>query len=285
MEDGRIGEDDAAHALEAEARRNRETRARNRAAEEARARTGQKPLVRWAKWAAEPRGAAVHAVRLARQRRRRAGAIAAYLDGPGFKGVHVGCGPFLLPGWQNTEFFHPRPFFRGLTAQERAVDFHLDITEPLPYPDASLDAIFAEEVIEHVPVPGAETFLHEARRVLRPGGTLRLTTPDARGIARVFAGAAPDVRVEDFEPFWLNPYWSEDHWLNGNFRYYGHQHLYSFEGLSEALRAAGFADIVRLSVGETASGRAELAGLERHSVRPPEVVRIMRETRMIVEAR
>lgn len=276
---------DAARALEDEARRNRETRARNRAAEEARARAGRRPLVRWAKWAAEPLNAAGHALRLAAQRRKRAGAVAAYLDGPGFKGLHVGCGPFRLPGWQNTEYFHPRPFFRGLTAVERAVDFHLDITEPLPYPDASLDAVFAEEVIEHVCLRGAETFLREARRVLRPGGTLRLTTPDARGIARVFAGASPDVRVEDFEPFWLNPYWSEDHWLNGNFRYYGHRHLYSFEGLSGALRAAGFADIARLRVGETASGRAELEGLERHSVHPPEVVRITRETRMIVEAR
>jgi SAM-dependent methyltransferase len=46
---------------------------------------------------------------------------------------------------------------------------------PLPFADAAFDAVWASEVIEHV----ADTarWLSEVRRVLRPGGSLLVTTP------------------------------------------------------------------------------------------------------------
>ena len=47
--------------------------------------------------------------------------------------------------------------------------------EPLPLDDNSADAIWAGEVIEHV--ADVAPWLSELRRVLRPGGTLLLTTP------------------------------------------------------------------------------------------------------------
>ncbi len=46
----------------------------------------------------------------------------------------------------------------------------------LPFPEESFDAIISSEVIEHVPDDVA--ILTEMRRVLRPGGTLVLGTPD-----------------------------------------------------------------------------------------------------------
>lgn len=46
---------------------------------------------------------------------------------------------------------------------------------PLPLADTSADAIWAGEVIEHV--ADVAPWLSELRRVLRPGGTLLLTTP------------------------------------------------------------------------------------------------------------
>jgi SAM-dependent methyltransferase len=54
---------------------------------------------------------------------------------------------------------------------------------PLPFRDASFDALFAGELIEHLPDPrpGVEEF----RRVLRPGGTLILTTPNRRRLANL----------------------------------------------------------------------------------------------------
>jgi ubiquinone/menaquinone biosynthesis C-methylase UbiE len=47
--------------------------------------------------------------------------------------------------------------------------------EPLPLDDASVDAVWAGEVVEHV--ADVAPWLSELRRVLRPRGTLLLTTP------------------------------------------------------------------------------------------------------------
>jgi SAM-dependent methyltransferase len=54
----------------------------------------------------------------------------------------------------------------------------------LPFEDASFDALFAGEVIEHV--PDARATLHEWWRVLKPGGIAIVTTPNReRLVARV----------------------------------------------------------------------------------------------------
>jgi SAM-dependent methyltransferase len=59
----------------------------------------------------------------------------------------------------------------------------LDVTEgwapPIPAPDASADVVYADQVLEHMSgIDAAREFVAEARRVLRPGGTLFVVVPD-----------------------------------------------------------------------------------------------------------
>jgi SAM-dependent methyltransferase len=53
-----------------------------------------------------------------------------------------------------------------------------DVDEPLPFDDASFDAVVLKDLLEHVRNPVAVVL--EVRRVLRPGGLVFASSPDAQ---------------------------------------------------------------------------------------------------------
>jgi SAM-dependent methyltransferase len=53
-----------------------------------------------------------------------------------------------------------------------------DLTRPLPFPDASVAAFQAEDVLEHIGYADLPPVLAEIHRVLKPGGRFRLSVPD-----------------------------------------------------------------------------------------------------------
>lgn len=74
--------------------------------------------------------------------------------------------------------------------------------EPLPFEDSAFDLVLCAETIEHV--RDVQLLLSEARRTLRPGGTLAVTTPAhgrltgvavlLRGFERRFDPLSPHLR-------------------------------------------------------------------------------------------
>lgn len=86
-------------------------------------------------------------------------------------------------------------------ARERVPDLDLRpwvVGEPLPLDDASVDAVWAGEVVEHV--ADVAPWLSELRRVLRPRGGLLLTTPH-HGPGTLLSLALSRRRfAEHFEP-------------------------------------------------------------------------------------
>ena len=95
----------------------------------------------------------------------------------GFQGLQIGSGSFARPGWMNSDM-----------VGTPGIDFPLDITKPLPFPDNCLDAIYGSEVIEHIERRYVVPFLKESRRILKPGGVLRLTTPDLKAVCELYLG-------------------------------------------------------------------------------------------------
>ena len=68
-----------------------------------------------------------------------------------------------------------------------------NVEEPLPFPDASFDAIVAGELLEHLQFP--EALVAEIRRVLRPGGVIVGSVPNAfrlQGRLRFLRGRPPE---------------------------------------------------------------------------------------------
>ena len=78
----------------------------------------------------------------------------------------------------------------------------LDPDAPLPFEDSSFELVVCSDVLEHV--RDVQLLLSEARRVLRPGGALAVTTPThgradglaivARGFERSFDPLSPHLR-------------------------------------------------------------------------------------------
>jgi SAM-dependent methyltransferase len=63
-----------------------------------------------------------------------------------------------------------------MPADEIPIDPGVDLTRPLPYPDAAFDLVILSEVAEHLPtyIP----VIAEIGRILAPGGSLVLSTPN-----------------------------------------------------------------------------------------------------------
>lgn len=87
--------------------------------------------------------------------------------------VNLGCGVRFHPAWRNFDIIPQSP----------SVEI-IDLWKPLPFTDSSLDAIYASHVLEHLPRSRVPSLLNECRRVIKPGGILRLVVPDLEGIVR-----------------------------------------------------------------------------------------------------
>ena len=155
--------------------------------------------------------------------------------------VHIGCGGHLLPGWVNLDNY-PAPLATNLAAG-------------LPLPNGSARFVFVAHLFEHLFYPAeSHRLLDEIRRVLEPGGVVRIVVPDIEQCIRAYAagdrsffsarrdhwGGLPD----DATPL--------EHFLSyagagptPEFLFENHKFGYDFETLQRCLERSGFVDIRR----------------------------------------
>ncbi|PYQ53355.1 MAG: hypothetical protein DMF78_09160 [Acidobacteria bacterium] len=123
---------------------------------------------------------------------------------PGARVLDAGCGRSLFteirPAWPfrivAADVDHD--LLASRRAEFREIDWVVAGAHPLPFRGATFDGVFAGELIEHLAEPAAG--VAEFARVLRPGGTLILTTPNRRRLANVVDGSdrpySPDHLTE-----------------------------------------------------------------------------------------
>ena len=146
-----------------------------------------------------------------------------------------------------------------------------DITRKTPLLDGSVDYVYCSEVIEHFPRYEAKKVIDEAFRILKQGGIFRVTTPDVSLICKGYLSGSIDIEFFNSFFFWTNQRKKPSFLERIGERIYSsnpHLFLYDFESLREALRTAGFSDVVMCDMGK---GRIpDLDLLEKHTAKERE---------------
>lgn len=189
----------------------------------------------------------------------RAQSVSAFSRQPGPKYVQVGGGQHSMSGkcWINCDLI--------------GGDIYVNAAKKLPFADNSIDAIFTEQFFEHLSLEEGIHFLNEALRVLRPGGVLRQSTPDLKGLVEVYLGENRTVTTDQVVSRHMRLHRPDDsvglstpgRFFNDMFRMWGHRFVYDRDTLYVVTKNAGFVDLTWPKFGVSAI--PELANRERHA--------------------
>ncbi len=113
---------------------------------------------------------------------------------PNSNKLNIGCGDHFHADWCNIDVRSTEPSV-----------LEYDVRKGLPFDDDSFDFIYHSHVLEHLTNFDGERLMIECRRVLRPGGVLRVVVPDLETIATLYleklrrADIGKEVSVADYQ--------------------------------------------------------------------------------------
>ncbi|MBL9118707.1 MAG: methyltransferase domain-containing protein [Phycisphaerae bacterium] len=87
--------------------------------------------------------------------------------------LNLGCGRRRHPAWTNADLVPATPEV-----------LRVDLREPLPFGNGEFDGVYASHVLEHLSPARGRRLVAEIRRILKPGGTVRLVVPDLEALCR-----------------------------------------------------------------------------------------------------
>lgn len=122
------------------------------------------------------------------------------------KDVYLGAGKHRLDGWIHVDK-HP---YEG-------IDVVCDVTKGLPFEDSTVDRIYTQDFMEHLPPESKVPVINEMWRVLKNGGTMEHYIPNA-GSRNDFGSPThlSHWNLQQFEHFDIDSYRYEiDHEYEG----------------------------------------------------------------------
>lgn len=166
--------------------------------------------------------------------------------------INLGSGHWKFDGWVNVDI-----------DAESQPDVLADLSAGLPFQDGVADFMHTEDFIDQLELEGARAFLRECHRILKPGGVIRVLTPDVHQLCRMYIN----------EPEALKTLW-RDHVgvplqfgtaaeiVNVGMRFAGHTFLYDLETFSALAASCGF-EARQVTFND--SEKPELRGLDLRS--------------------
>jgi len=169
------------------------------------------------------------------------------MNAPGTRRLNWGCGAYGAPGWLNSDI-----------KEGPGIQYPCDIREGLPFSDTEMDYVVSIHALPEIPYPDLRPALVELRRVLKPGGVLRLGLPDLeRAMDAYKAGDRDYFLVPDEDARSLGAK------LVVQLIWYGYSRtLFIYDFVKEILLEAGFSSVTRCGFRETASGHAGIVELD-----------------------
>jgi predicted SAM-dependent methyltransferase len=179
-----------------------------------------------------------------------------YLNTHSVRKLQIGALGNLLDGWLNSDL-DPA----GLNV------VYLDATRPFPLPDSSIDYIFTEHQIEHIEYEQSQFMLRECFRILKPGGRIRIATPNLEFLARLTDPNKTDVQKRyidwSISQFFPRHEGYESFVINNFFYNFHHRFIFDPQTMTRSLTLAGFTSITRHRSGE--SDDQHLRGIDSHA--------------------
>lgn len=144
--------------------------------------------------------------------------------------INLGSGHWKLPGWLNVDLDYGS--MPGVC---------VNLAAGLPFRDGSADLMHCEDFIDQLELDQARSFLGECHRILKPGGVIRILTPDLEKLAQLY--------LHDRER--LQALWTEHvavplqtgtvgEIFNTGMRFAGHTFLYDGETFINVAATCGF---------------------------------------------
>ena len=161
--------------------------------------------------------------------------------------LHWGCGGFPAHGWINSD-----------VGDYPGVEIVCDIRDGLPIETDSLDYVVSIHALPEIAYEDLDTTLQELRRVMKPGGVLRLALPDFEKAIHAYVNGDRD--------YFLIP---DEEWerigskLVVQMIWYGHSRtLFTFDFVEEMMVKNGFSNVRRCTMGQTQSRHPEIVTLD-----------------------
>ncbi len=186
--------------------------------------------------------------------------------------LNLACGPNVFPDWENSDRVDMSSYIETLRNagdistwpdHQRKIAHHArttgvtcsvwDVRNGTGHPDCSADAIYLGQMVEHFnPVHELPKFLSDCWRTLKPGGRIRITTPDLDTLIRAYLDGAMDQFEHEQPAFYMRvtpdaqlsflmfgatgPNCTRDN-------YEGHFHCWGRASMTALLTAIGFVDV------------------------------------------